>query len=790
MTAQNNTPYEFSVSCPFGLERVVASELNELGIKNTRPLSGSVAFFGSLDEAYRACLWLRAASRVLLVLGRFSAPDADALYEGIRAIPWQEHLTPQHTFAVHARGVNDALRNTQFTALKAKDAVCDSLVAISGKRPSVSSQQPDIRLELSLRAHKATIYLDLSGEPLHRRGYRTAGVQGEAPMKENLAAGMLLLSGWGLRQRPPALFDPLCGSGTLVLEAACIALDRAPGLSRDYWGFKGWLGYDSALWERLVTKAEHRFASGLSDAAVGNSPLLIGSDSDRRAIELARTSAEKLGVADAVHFCVAPVTETHSTLKAQLPEDVALPPEGMVVSNPPYAHRIGHTEDLSTLYREINAALTNVPPDWTLHLITPDDMLDTQLLRTPYQTETLFNGKIEAKLHHYRLGDSKTHSLRIPSPLNGSDVELRVLESGTEQFAARLKKVARERRKWAKREGVSCYRLYDSDLPDYAVAIDRYEGIQDGVEQVYYCVAEYKAPREIDPAKAARRYSDVLTVLPTVLGTDSRHIIPKLREQARGGEQYGTSGEVSTPLVVREHGHTFLADLSSYLDTGLFLDHRQTRALVESLAADKRFLNLFAYTGTATVYAAAGGAAATTTVDLSNTYIGWTQKNMRLNGFLSKGDTYKQGMRKGSTDNQDAHGQNSHRFIRADVLDWLKTERTSGSRYDLIFVDPPTFSNSKKMSRQSWSVQRDHVELLSDVAALLSKDGCAIFSCNLRFFKLDYENLEKAGIVAEDITQDTIPHDFSRNPKIHSCFLLRASATTPYLSQQEFQSFS
>ncbi len=776
--ALNNEQHEFYVRCPFGLEKTVAEELADLRIKGARPLSGGVAFFGSLEQGYRACLWLRSASRVLLVLKRFSARNADELYEGSRAINWQEHLTPKSTFAIYARGMNDELRNTQFTALRVKDALCDVMVDLTGKRPSVATDRPDIRLELSLRGNKATLYLDLSGEPLHRREYRRAGVQGEAPMKENLAAGILLMSGWKdmlceTNHESALLFDPLCGSGTLVLEAACMAFDRAPGLTRDYWGFLGWLGHDRMIWDDLLDEADQRFEAKLDGG--GTMPMFVGSDSDRQSIELARDGAKRLGLSEYVNFEVASVAQSLQTLEQHY--DNQLPQKGMVVSNPPYAHRIGQEEELPALYKEIDAALESFPQSWTLHLITPDSTISTQLLRTAYKTETLYNGKIETQLNHYRLGDNASHTITVQSGVDGRDIQLDVLESGTEQFAARLKKVARERKKWAKREGVSCYRLYDNDLPDYAVAIDRYDGLENGAEQVYYCVAEYKAPREIDEAKAQRRYNDMLTVMPTVLGTDFGHVIAKTREQARGGEQYSESGQgKSTSLVVKENQHTFLTNLSGYLDTGLFLDHRLTRAYVASLASGKSFLNLFAYTATATVYAAGGGASSTTTVDLSNTYLEWSQKNMRLNGFATgEIEVFRSGARRDRQTGagfEDGGNNGIHRFIRADVLEWLQAERSGGATYDLIFVDPPTFSNSKRMDDRTWSVQRDHVELLKGVASLLSKDGQAIFSCNLRSFKLDYEELEKVGIQIQDITANTIPHDFERNQKIHKCFVI------------------
>ncbi|MBR2804338.1 MAG: class I SAM-dependent methyltransferase, partial [Eggerthellaceae bacterium] len=313
-----------------------------------------------------------------------------------------------------------------------------------------------------------------------------------------------------------------------------------------------------------------------------------------------------------------------------------------------------------------------------------------------------------------------------------------------------LRKVFKERRKWAQREGITCYRIYDSDLPDYAVAIDWYTGAGDARGNDYLHIAEYAPPASVDPDKARRRFNDVLAVAPVVCGIRPDHVFSKTRIREKGGGQYRNAGQRAYVTTVEEGGYHFEVDLAGRLNTGLFLDHRMTRQLVGELADDARFLNLFAYTGSASVYAAGGGARETTTVDLSQTYLDWAERNMAANGFSGK----------------------QHAFVRADVMKWITEARRSGKRYDLIFVDPPTFSNSKAMGKRTWDVQRDHVELLIGVSRLLSEEGQAVFSCNLRTFKPFEDELEKNGVELEDISASTIPEDFSRTPRIHKCYLV------------------
>ncbi|MGN1361846.1 MAG: class I SAM-dependent methyltransferase [Eggerthellaceae bacterium] len=353
----------------------------------------------------------------------------------------------------------------------------------------------------------------------------------------------------------------------------------------------------------------------------------------------------------------------------------------------------------------------------------------------------------------------------IPDALGGAEHPVAVSNAGAEQFASRLRKMAKERRKWARRENVACYRVYDADLPEYAAAVDVYlcmEDLEDEagrplsvsqmsveqmIERTFVHVAEYQAPRSVDPRKASQRFNDLMACIPAVMGVPEERVFAKVRKRDRGGSQYAENRR-PYEFMTTEGGLRFVVDMNGYLDTGLFLDHRSTRLSLGRLAKGKRFLNLFSYTGSATVHAAAGGAKATVTVDLSSTYLDWARRNMELNGFSGK----------------------NHVYQKADTLTWLGRAIEAGLHFDLIFVDPPTFSNSKSMGSATWDVQRDHVELLDRVTRLLAPGGVAVFSCNLRTFKPNVEELAQQGIAIKDVSRSTIPHDFQRNPKIHYCF--------------------
>lgn len=747
--------FEYFATCPLGFERTLADELKRLRVQRVRPLKGGVAFFGTRVDGYRACLWSRIASRVTRVLARVDASSAEALYRGVRAITWEGLVGEGATVAVSAHGTNDALRNTQFTALKVKDALCDRLRGVRGARPDVAPERPDVPVWVSIHGKKATVAIDYAGESLHRRGYRDPSAQVDAPLKEALAAGMLTWGGWDALAAPsvrrakaargedpaaPAFVDPVCGGGTLVLEAAMMASDRAPGLMRDYWGFAGCADFDAEAFDGLLADADERFEAGLEGM-----PTLLGADIDARAVEIARNHARRLGMVDRVTFVQADCADLSETLAAA-GIDASAP--GFMALNPPYGMRL-LAGGVGGFYGHLSAGLACLSDAWRMVAITPDASFDAALGLDAERRFDTYNGPLSAQVRSYRLGGQAIQEIAVTT-LAGAERGVATVSEHAEQFAARLRKMARTRRKWARKHDIHAYRVYDADLPDYAVAVDVFE--EAGTGAVALLVAEYQAPRDIDPGKAARRFRDAVAVTGAVFDVPEERVFTRVRRQDRGGSQYSDeAGRDSHRLIVEEAGHPFELDLAGYLDTGLFLDHRITRAKVAALASGARFLNLFAYTGSASVYAAAGGAASTTTVDMSQTYLDWARRNMDRSGFFGA----------------------RHRFVRADVLAWVdRAVASPEERYDLVFVDPPTFSNSKTMGERTWDIQRDHAALLAKVGTLLNPGGTIVFSGNLRSFKLDEAALADAGLEAKNITAETIPEDFERNPRIHFCFLI------------------
>ncbi|ANB17453.1 bifunctional 23S rRNA (guanine(2069)-N(7))-methyltransferase RlmK/23S rRNA (guanine(2445)-N(2))-methyltransferase RlmL [Dokdonella koreensis] len=715
----------FFATCPKGLEYLLRDELVALGAEAVREGLAGVHFQGPLETGYRACLWSRLASRVLMPLAEFGAATEDALYDGVAAIDWSEHLAVDATLAVDAHGGTDALRHTRYLAQRVKDAVVDQFRDREGARPGVDTREPSIRLNLLLRKDRATLSLDLSGTPLHRRGYRVG--QGEAPLKENLACALLLRAGWpAIFAAGGALVDPMCGSGTLLIEAAWMAADAAPGLRRSYFGFLGWRGHDAETWARLKTEAETRAHAGLSALPA----VFFGYDQDARVLEEAKRNAQQAGVAGFVHLARRDVAHL------ERPEGGDAP--GLIICNPPYGERIGQHEALVPVYRTLGAHALAGFDGWRLAVITSDDGLAHAIGLRADKRYVLFNGALECRLFVFGLGGEAAPRAQPDKPLG----------PGAEAVANRVTKTARHLRKRLEREAVHCWRVYDADLPEYAAAIDVYVGQPEGqpatAAQAYLHVQEYAPPREIPEAVARTRLADLVRGAGRALDIPRERIATKTRYRAKGGSQYGRHDARGEFLVVEEGGLKFLVNLHDYLDTGLFLDHRPVRLRIQAEARGRSVLNLFCYTASASVHAAGGGAAATTSVDLSATYLDWAARNFALNGI----------------------GGPSHRLLQADSMQWLAHDR---GHYDLVFVDPPTFSNSKRAD--DFDVQRDHVRLLELCRQRLAPDGLIVFSNNNRRFRLDAEALP--GLAIRDITAATIPFDFARNPRIHQCFELR-----------------
>ncbi|MBD3647093.1 MAG: bifunctional 23S rRNA (guanine(2069)-N(7))-methyltransferase RlmK/23S rRNA (guanine(2445)-N(2))-methyltransferase RlmL, partial [Pseudomonadales bacterium] len=438
----------------------------------------------------------------------------------------------------------------------------------------------------------------------------------------------------------------LCGSGTLPLEAAMMAGDIAPGLIREHFGFHGWKGHREDIWQRLIAEARYRRDKGRASI-----PVILGFDEDRKVLSLARQNAERLELADKVAFARQDLFEFRHDF----------PKAGLVVTNPPYGKRLAASGDLPVLYRELGRVLRENFVGWRAAVITEDQELGKHIGIRASRFNTLYNGAIACKLIHFDIETSAFfRDDRLPASVDAESLSEQAL-----MFRNRLQKNLKQQRRWAKREAIACYRVYDADLPEYAAAIDVY-GRLDADEQ-WVCIQEYEAPATIDPAKAKRRTREIRTMTQLVFDVADDHLFYKSRARQRGDSQYERLDDRQHFVEVHEGRCRFLVNFEDYLDTGLFLDHRPLRDRLSSEAGGKRFLNLFAYTGTATVHAATGGAEATTTVDMSATYLDWARRNMALNDLTGE----------------------EHQFVQADCIAWLE-KGGDNEKYDLILLDPPT----------------------------------------------------------------------------------------------------
>jgi 23S rRNA (guanine2445-N2)-methyltransferase / 23S rRNA (guanine2069-N7)-methyltransferase len=721
---------KFLASAPRGFADLLARELAAYGALQPRERSTGVAFAGTLESAYRACLWSRLANRVFLELAHFEARDADEFHAAVGRIDWTAHLGPATTLACDFSGRHPAITHTHFGALKLKDGIVDALRLATGTRPDVALERPGVRVHAHAHGTDITVSIDLSGDSLHRRGYR--GAAGEAPLKENVAAGVLLRSGWPeLAAQGAEFLDPMCGSGTLCIEAALIAADRAPGLTRDYFGFLAWRGHDAALWARLRAEAEARAGAGEATQVT-----VRGTDRDPTAIRSARDNAAHAAVGGLVRADTG-VLEDAAPLAGRDPQR-----PGLLCTNPPYGLRMEGREGARALHRELGAVLRERFQGWNAAVLTGAPELGKELGLRAHRTHSVWNGAIECRLLRIKVvADSE----REPGTLGKGAARL-ADTPGAGMFANRLGKNLKRLRSWAQREGVSCYRVYDADMPEYAFAIDVYRAIEPDESWLY--VQEYAAPAEIELEAVRRRRGEVLATLPRATGVAPERIRVRTRRRTRRGEQYDKVDEQAHCHVVTEGGLKFRVNFEDYLDTGLFLDQRLTRARLREAARGKHFLNLFAYTGSATVYAAAGGAASTTSVDLSRTYLEWAQRNLALNGLAGA----------------------AHTWVQADCREWLTDAARGSARFDLVFLDPPTFSNSKRMEGVL-DIERDHPELIDACAQLLAPAGLLVFSTNAQRFRLEEKLLERYQI--RDVSAATLPKDFERNPRIHRSFEVR-----------------
>lgn len=491
---------------PKGLELLLVDELRELGATDAAEKLAGVTFTGDLKLAYKACLWSRFANRILLNLLKVPAATPEELYRGVRSINWDEHFNPENTLAVHFVSSQSQITHTLFGAQKVKDAIVDQLREKFGVRPNIDKERPDISVYVYLYRDEATISLDLSGDSLHRRGYRTD--TGAAPLKENLAAAILQRAGWqGIAKSGGTLMDPMCGSGTLLIEGALIAADIAPGLEREYFGFLGWKQHQDKIWLELLANAEQRRAEGLKKL-----PAIIGYDHNSDAIKVAFANIERAGMRGKIHV-------EKRDVSVFVPKAGATP--GLVVINPPYGERLGEVEELQPLYTLIAEKLKEGFTGWKAAIFTGNPDLGKQMGLRAKKYYALFNGALPCKL---LLFDLQPEYYIDRSPAADNERRIRAAQKAindadrqaVQMFINRLQKNLKHLQREAKRNNVTTFRVYDADIPEYSFAIDLSE---DKAE-----VQEYAAPKTISEQKVLQRRYAVLAVLPEVLELEPKQI--------------------------------------------------------------------------------------------------------------------------------------------------------------------------------------------------------------------------------------------------------------------------
>ena len=706
-----------------GFEELLKSELTELGAQDAKVAQGGVHYWADDETLYRTLLWSRLSSRILLPIVQAKVFSNLDLYSAVVGVNWLDYFDEKVHFFVDFNGTNQEIRHTQFGAMRVKDGIVDYFERHGRARPNVDKEQPDIRIHAYLNRDDVVLSLDLSGDALHMRGYRED--TGKAPLRETLAAAIVLRSGW---QKGTPLLDPMCGSGTLLIEAAQMEAQIAPQLYRLHWGFDFWQGHNQAAWEKVKEEA---LALAEDEKQRENLPHFYGFDLDHRVLQKAKQNAKNAGVAHLMQWQQGDV----AAIKNPSP-NVA----GTVICNPPYGERLGTTPALIALYSVFGQRLKQQFAGWNASIFSGEpSLLDCLRLRSHRQFKAK-NGPLDCVQKNYQIAERAEQSA-VENALE-FDRTSSVSSDVAVDFANRLQKNIKKIEKWAKQQGLDAYRLYDADLPEYNLAVDRYAD--------HIVVQEYAAPKNIDENKARQRLLDAVNATLNVTGIETNKLILKVRQKQKGTNQYEKLANKGEYFYVNEYGAKLWVNLTDYLDTGLFLDHRLTRKMLGEMAQGKDFLNLFAYTGSATVHAALGKAKSTTTVDMSNTYLNWAEQNLLLNDIEGK----------------------LHKLIQADCLQWLeKCDR----QFDLIFVDPPTFSNSKRME-DSWDVQRDHIKLMKNLKRILRPNGTIVFSNNKRGFKMDFAKLEELGLSAVEISHKTLPLDFERNKQIHNCWLVQAEA--------------
>lgn len=728
----------FFATVPKGLNELLREELTDFGAQAIKTQPTGATFEGGLDVGYRACLWSRLANRVYQIVLETELPNQDALTTTVAALDWSRYLSVAQTFAVSFSGEGLGITHSHYGALKIKDGIVDYFRANQQERPQVDTDFPDVRVHAHLNRNELTLSLDLVGYSLHQRGYRE-GEQVTAPLKENVAAAILLRANWPeIAQQGGALYDPMCGSGTFLVEGALMASDTAPGLEKAYrMGLTRLLDYDETLWKSLVDEAAQRQAAGRKIL-----PAIYGSDISHKSLDVAEEVIAASGFGDHIEV------KQMSIEQGRRWGDWA---PGLVIVNPPYGERLEDEETIKPIYLKLGEYLKTEFLGWQAAVLTCHTELGLFLGMKAKRSHDFYNGAMSCRLFRFDVEESW---FRQPALQPKQDLVSQVLQlqpdladsDNAKMVANRIRKNLKGLKSWLKQNDIQTYRVYDADIPEYALAIDCYHTLEEGL---WVLVAEYAAPKTVNPTLAKRRLYEALSVLPSVFGVPAQKIVFKVRSQQKGLDQYERLDEQKAFFTVVENQTRLRVNFTDYLDTGLFLDHRSVREKVAKLSVGKRLLNLFCYTASATAEAVRLGCKSSLSLDMSKTYLYWAKHNFMCNDI----------------------DERKHDLQQEDVLKWLETAtQNPKDLFDVIFLDPPSFSTSKRMDG-TLDIQRDHVDLIRKTLKLLTPQGKLVFSTNLRRFKLDLASLDFDGEV-ENWTQSTLPKDFARTPKIHQvwCF--------------------
>lgn len=778
-------PQAFSVviTCADGLENALLTELTSFGLTGEQIRTGRVRVLVSLAKFYHICLYSRVASRVLLPIGEYhfrqkaqtisqvretegkkatrriqtKVVDEDvpaALYEFTSRFDWTNIFGVDNTFAIRLSVDKRLAVNQQFATLRIKDAVADCFNQTLGKRPNVD-KSPDFYIYAHASHELFELYLDLSGTSLHHRGYRVANT--DAPLKENLAAALLYECGWHTNKHT-AIIDPMCGSGTFLTEALLMRIAYPVGIDKktNEFGFYAWAFHDDKLWEETANHALNQFHDNLATLEkefINGSFSALAMDANAQTIKACHKNLMASALVPIAHHITLeqrPLAQAGAVLKSVCQNKTTDYP--LIITNPPYGERLGERDFIKPLYQGLGLLVADSLRD-TCHtadlavLASHVEHADTLPMIDP-KTLKCHNGALGVYFRYGKVDFDKTDVIKSSLIVNFNKQELN--NADAQEFINRLQKNSSHLKKLASKHRVTNVRLYDADLPNFNVAIDVYG------DKIH--VQEYAAPKQIPSDVAKARFNLVLSVIRQIFHVNRESIFIKTRMRQSGNDQYTKNSKDDNQkskkmYVAYEHGAYLYVNFTEYLDTGLFIDHRNMREMIKNASRGKNVLNLFAYTCTASVHAALGGAKSVTSVDLSANYLNWGKQNFALNGLdlqALKSD-----------------GVDKYQFIATDVFEWLKNNT---EQYDVIFIDPPTFSNSKKFYG-TFDVQRDHVALINRAMNRLTPNGVLYFSNNFTKFSLDDELNTRYEVAC--ITDKTIGFDFNPKKPIHQSFVIR-----------------